>query len=205
MAYEGPETAEEAFETANWRRILPELLRYAKGCCTHHGFQHRESRASGVLEAEELVNQAVDSLLTEARGWVPANAKTEKGLIAVICMTMRSIAGNARVSHTLAKRTGGVKGERELAHLRDDAPDPEAQLAARDLLAEVREAITGDEEVTMLYGAYAEGFVKRADVAKELHWKVDKVKVTQKRMRRMLASKGITWHGTTEHDEDDES
>ena len=50
----------------------------------------------------------------------------------------------------------------------------------------------GDTEILAILALYAEGIFKREDVAREIGWPVNKVKVVKKRMARRLEALGIT-------------
>jgi hypothetical protein len=196
--YQGPKDAAIAFENTDWKRILPELQRYAKSCLSFQGFHERPNRTSMAIESQELINQAVLALLAGERTWVPAQAKTEAGLVAVICMTMKSICANVRGRAAFKLRARSDKAERHISRTMDETPDAEEQLVSHEWVGEVKEAIAGDAEIVRLVDTYADGKVRHDEVAKALDWTVPKVKVTQKRMRRLLRSKGIALRDTSE-------
>ncbi len=195
ISNEGPKTAAEAFAVANWKRMLPELLGYAKGCLSGQGFGERGARKSAVLEAQELVNTAIESILSGERTWSPEHGKTEKALVGMICMTMRSIAAHARKNRAVAKRARPDRAERALERTVSDRSNQEDELAAAQELGEIRAALGDDADAIALVGAYAEGHVKREDARGALKWTTERVKITQKRMRRTLAARGLAGLG----------
>ena len=85
------------------------------------------------LEAQELVNHAIESCLAGERRWVPGTGATEQGLVAFLCEIMRSIAVNRRTSAAIARRAGGDALEQEM----DERPTPSRDFATRDLLSDI--------------------------------------------------------------------
>jgi len=197
----GPETAAEAFATTDWKVVMPELFRNAEAYLKRCGFgdDKKKDTRSAALEAQELVNEAITLILSGERTWVPGVVVNQKGLIAFVSLTMRSICANTRKAAVIARREGGIAEVRHLERVADRAQGPEGQLIARTMLAEIREAIAGDRDLVGYYDALAEGLTERKDIQKKLKLKsVDDVSVIQKRMRRLLERKGLSLVGNSD-------
>ena len=188
----GDTTAAEAFAAANWKRLLPLLTRYAVRCMKRFGWKETERSVPAVTEARELVNRAVDAFLSERRTWVPALARTEAGLIAVLCTTIRSEAVNLRTSAEVAKK------KTVSPDVVSVATTAETKLAQRALLDEIEEMISDDEDLVALYGAMSDGFTKEAELEAKLNWDKPKVKLVKRRLRNRLEARGMSRDGTRE-------
>ena len=188
----GDTTAAEAFAAANWNRILPLLTRYALRCMKRFGWTETARSVPAVTEARELINRAVDAFLSERRAWVPALARTEQGLIAVLCTTIRSEAVNLRTSAAVAKKTTLS------ADVVSVTTTALTKLAQRALLEEIEEMISDDEELVALYEAMSEGFTTEAELEAKLAWDKAKVKLVKRRLRNRLEARGMSRDGTRE-------
>ena len=197
----GPETAAEAFATTDWKIVMPELFRNAEILLRRFGFGNdkKKDTRSAALEAQELVNEALAQILGGQRTWVPGVVVNQKSFIAFVTLTMRSVAAAKRGSAAIARREGGLAEVIHLERAPSRAAGPHAQLMAKELLGEIREAISGDAQLVAYYDALAAGLTERKDIQKKLKLaSVDDVSVLQKRMRRLLERKGLNLVGNGE-------
>src|SRR5579871_5200201 len=119
---DGPQTAAEALAIANYRNILPELRRYGVGLLAQYGWGEGTKHRSAYAEVDAIINETIAELLEGKRAWVPGAGKSEKSLVAVICMTMRSVATNRRTSDAVRKPDKTKEGARQI----ERAPDRSA-------------------------------------------------------------------------------
>jgi hypothetical protein len=204
-----PKSAAEAFAKASWRRIMPELLRYAKGCVRGMGWGQRGAQRSAILEAEELVNVALEAILSGERAWVPSAGADEDSFIAYVCMTMKSVAVNTRTSAAIKKRSRGRRAERSIENAKDERT-PERELAAREELDAIERALGDDAEAVELFRAMRDVSPKREEIEAALGWSTQKVKVVRMRMRRKIdalneTAEDAAHEARPESDEEDES
>jgi hypothetical protein len=178
------ESAARALADVDWPAVLPELHRCGTRWLRACGWLRRGT-AAGPTEAQELVNAAIDSLLSGKRTW-PRDSPMEM-LVNILCQTMRSIATNTVTSSHVGRR-----GEAVLERQIDDASSPEAVVAAKRLLGRIEAELADDVELRALFGAIEEGHVKREDLSVALGWPVEKVDVTRRRLSRRLQSKQLS-------------
>jgi hypothetical protein len=195
------DTAAAAFARADWKRLLPKLQACAARCLHRMGWVETIVRRPAEIEAQELVNRAIESVLSGDRSWVPGAGDTEEAFVAYLWETMRSIAANERTSAAVAWRDGSAR----LAKQVDRAPTPEDNAAATTTLARVEEALAEDAEATLLYRELTNnGGASRDELAEALRWDLQRVKVAKNRMKRRLAAAGLLGDASTDISKDDD-
>jgi DNA-directed RNA polymerase specialized sigma24 family protein len=186
-----PESAKdtaEAFARADWKTLLPQLLRGAVHYLRVLGLAEGDNHRPALLEAMELVNTALESCLAGERQLTVEAGASEDGLVSFLSEIMRSIAMNRRTSAAATR----CDGDDALDQQPDESPSPSRRLAARSLLDGIERAFEGDAEAGAVLGVLAEGHEDRAEIAEALGWTVPHVKVVRRRMSRRLASKRMT-------------
>ena len=191
MGTTGPQTAAEAFATVNFRNVLPAITRYAHACVRSFGWGESEHRRSGVMQAEDLVNTTIELLLSGKREWVAGTGKTEKSLIAFVCMTMKSVASHEYWSAGQTARERGLVALRALERAPGRGASAHKLLEARTTLAAFRAAIADDAELVRYVDVLDEGTIKREEIAKAMRIAPADVSVIRKRLLRLLEAKGI--------------
>ena len=167
---------------------MPKLLHAARGCLRVLGWCEDARHRPYMLEPQELVNHAIESLLAGERRWVPEAGVSEESLMAFLCETMRSIAMNRRTSAAI-ERHGDADA---LDQQRDEAPSPSRDLAAREHLQLIDRALAPDPEALALHRMECQGYTDRKEVAAALGWTEQQVKVVRWRASKRLAALKIT-------------
>jgi hypothetical protein len=186
---ESAKNAAEAFARADWKTLLPQLLRGALHYLRVLGLAEGDNHRPALLEGMELVNTALESCLAGERQLTAEAIASEDGLVSFLSEIMRSIATNRRTSAAATRCDGD---EDALDQQIDESPSPSRRLAARSLLEGIERAFEGDDEARTVLDALAEGHEDRDEIAEALDWTVEHVKVVRRRMSRRLASKRIT-------------
>ena len=181
--------AAQAFAQADWKTLLPRLLRCARYHLRRVGWAETPLDRHATLEAQELVNMAVTSCLTGDREWTPEPGATEDEIVRFLFGIMRGLASNCRTSAVVACRVPGDVSE--LAELADDGPSAERIVAARACLAQVERELEGDDEALALCEALQDFPQGRAGVARVLNWTASRVSVVRRRLKRYFAAKGL--------------
>jgi DNA-directed RNA polymerase specialized sigma24 family protein len=178
-------TLVEALHSREFEAILPELVAYAARRLRRIGWgEGHDHRPSGA-EAEELVAEAVEVALSGKRVW-PNDLDLKTFLEGVMWSQVehRYAKEKRRRSYAHRVRDGAIGGE-------ERAASNEQRHRQRELCAAVERALADDLELCALFGAFAAGAEKPADVAVALGWPVDRVKLAQRRMNRRLAAAGL--------------
>jgi len=183
-----PASASEVFAITDWETVLPRLLRAASGLLRVLGWAESARHRAFVLEPTELVNRAIDALLSGERSWVPGSGDSEERLVAFLCETMRSIAMNERTGGAITRRGS----DDAIEELGDEGPTPSRDLAAREHLARVAAALAGDPEALAVHRLTCEGHTERAEIAEALGWTAAHVKAVRLRASRRLAAARLT-------------
>ena len=194
MRHEWPETAAEAFQRVDWRRITPRLHEHAYRCMRLLGWNETKSQRPAVMEASEVVNMVIESFLTGDRTWVPEKTRTEDELVAFLCMTIWGEAMNRRTSASVTKKDSLDAIDKNA----EPRGTPETILHERQVLEQIEQTIADDPEICALYRALIEGGGSRDELAIALDWRPERVKLVYGRMRDRLARRGITRHGARE-------
>ncbi len=197
----GPASAAQAFERANWKTLLPRLLRCAHLHLRRLGWAETTLTRHSALEAMELVDMAVDTCLSEKRTWtLPADA-TEDQLVRHLFMTMRALSTNCRTSAVVALRAPGDVSDLEesLGESLDESPSAERILIARAELARIEREIEGDDDVLALCKLLQDPPRTREGIAAALSWTVQRVAQVRRRLSRLLEARGLL------HDQNDEA
>jgi hypothetical protein len=193
----GSESAARALAQANWGTLLPRLLRCASHTLRRFGWAETTLGRHSALEAQELVDMAVESCLAGERQWLPEPGATEDEIVTFLYAIMYAISTNVRTSHVVARRVHG--DVTDIVEPVDEAPSAERIVAARARLAQVKRELEGDPEALSLCLALEDFPDGREGIARALTWTVHRLSVVRRRLTRHLAAKGLTY------DEDDEA
>jgi DNA-directed RNA polymerase specialized sigma24 family protein len=179
---EGPElgrTAAEAFARANWRRILPQLLRGAGHYLRLLGLAEGR-RTKPWIEAPELVSQAFVDVRTGDRTWKAQAGESESSLVAYVSKITQSLAINECVSHAIAHRTGVEAAE----HLLDEDPTPSRRCAEAEIRKRLQEIYADDDEAKCVLRACRAGYRTFDGIAEAMGCDVKHLETVWKRMKR---------------------
>jgi len=172
------EIAQQAFRKLGWRALLPRLLAAAAGCLQRFGL------CASAPEAQDLVNETVCAFLSGKREWKLGVEPSDRAFMAYFCQTMESIAEHRRRRTRIERSDGGEAGV--LAF--DRTPSAERQLIAGGELARVEDALQGDAEAQALHEAECAGCEGRDELAEELGWSTQRVKVVRWRRTKLISS-----------------
>ena len=186
-------SATEVLARANWPTLHPRLVRGAQRYLRLLGWSEGRDDRPSVLEAHELVNEAVEGCLSGERRFALPPDATEDDLAAYLCMTMRSIAINHRTSAAVALRAGGEALDQQ----QDEHPSASRRFAEAALLLRIEQIFEGDEEALRVCHAFADD-EGQAEIAASLGWTVEHLKVVRRRMSRRLAQQRITLNDDSE-------
>src|SRR5262249_27467998 len=134
-------TAAEAFANANWRRVLPQLLRGAAHYLRALGLAEGRNTKPWI-EGPELVNEALDDLYADARTWQEHAGQSESKLVGFLSKTMQSNAINHCMSHAIARRVGMEAADR----LPDEDATPSQRVAYEEIRQRLEEIYADDDE-----------------------------------------------------------
>jgi DNA-directed RNA polymerase specialized sigma24 family protein len=171
----------EALHSEAFVSILPALLAYASRRLRRIGWASGIDRAPSAAEAGDVVNGAVEACLEGAWVW-----PDDMDLETFISGVMWSQLGHQK-----------RKASRTWTRSLEDAEELAAQrvleelVEHRRLLAAVGATLADDDEASAVLRAIDDGNTKRAQIAAELGWSVERLKAVRVRMNRRLAAAGV--------------
>ena len=168
---------------ANWDQIHPKLVIYAQfklECILWPG-----GHAPGGTQAEDLVQQAIESLFSGQRNW---NVAKHPDLEIVLKGIIKSLVNH--LTQTKDNKTrqalsvdAGVDGWGHEAL--SNEPSPEESTESRDQIAQIESLLEDDEEAGMVFLYLQEG-AKPREISEELDKPVREIYVIIRRIRRKL-------------------
>jgi hypothetical protein len=179
---EGPElgkTAAEAFAKADWRRILPQLLRGAGHYLRLLGLAEGR-KTKPWIEASELVSQAFVDIRAGDRKWKPQAGESEGTLVAYVSKITQSLAINECVSHAIARRAGVEAAD----HARDESPTPSQRCAEAEIRQRLEDIYAADDEARRVLWACRAGYRTFEGIAEAMGCSVTHLEAVWKRMKR---------------------
>src|SRR6185437_6227456 len=136
----------------------------------------------GVLEAQELVNTAVQRCLEGRRDWEPANGASEDALLEYLGRVMGSIAINCKTSAAVTRRVAGD----EVLYAQPERLPTSQRISVHSTLEWIATTFEDDPEAWTVLEQYAEGNTEPREIAEATQWSVAKVRAVRVRMSRRL-------------------
>ena len=141
-------------------------------------------RARGLPEVDwrDLLQEACARALDGTRRW-----PLDVPFLAFVSQSIRSVASEAWQRRRVLAASGGQDGSEATSHaVADDAPDPERQLVARDLLQRLQALFTDDPAALAILTGLAEG-LSPAEIQLRAALTATAYDSARRRMRRTLA------------------
>jgi hypothetical protein len=172
-------TAAEAFAKANWRRVLPQLLRGAGHYLRLLGLAEGRTTKPWI-EAPDLVNQAIVDLGVGDRTWKAQAGESEGKLVAHVSRITQSLAIHSAMSHAVARRVGVEAA----AHLPVEDPTPSQRYAEAEIRQRLEEIYADDDEARRVLWACRAGYSTFEGIAQAMGCTVKHLEAVWKRMKR---------------------
>ena len=181
-------------DEANWDQIYPELVLYAQfklGAISWPG-----GHPSGGTQAEDLVQEAIESLYIGQRTWDVAKHPNLEVVLKGIIKSLVSHQTKAKDNQTRQALSEDA-GVDDWGHdALSNNPSPEESLVFEEHMAEIEILLENDEEAGLVFLYLLEN-AKSQKIAEELGMPVTKVYVITRRVRRKLRD---YWQKTNEVD-----
>ena len=174
-----------ALRDANWEELLPRLVAYAERRLRRAGWARGLDHQPSAMEAQELVNKAIEKCLNGERLW----SDDAPDLEIFLCGVIKSLCSSARKS---AVRSRVMLIDDAGANAPSGLPPADEALAERgrsEILEAFAASIKGDEELEDLHRAILEGHTKREQIAEALQWSVERVSAARVKLQRRLVAR----------------
>lgn len=156
---------------------MPELAAHARRHLFAAGWLGGADMQPSGFEAQELISEAVQRVLSGRRNW---HRDDTPNLVGFLSNVMRSVCGHER-----DKRARERPDPEQVAMLKAAGPPAEGGYD-HPLLTRLDEAVGNDEDLQYFVMAVEDVGPRRDDIAAELDWAPDKVSVVRKKLRRRL-------------------
>ena len=168
---------------ADWDQIYPELVLYAK--FRLEPISWLGGHPPGGTQAEDLVQEAIESLFIGRRTWDVAKHPNLVGVLKGIIKSLVSHQTKAKDNQTrqALSEDAGVDGWGHDAL--SNNPSPEESLVFKEQIAQMESQLEDDEEAGLVFLYLLEN-AKSQKIAEELGMPVTKVYVITRRVRRKL-------------------
>lgn len=170
-------------EKADLVQLYPRLVSYAKFRLENVTWLGKHP--PGGVEPRDLVQEAVESLISGRRNWDVANHDDlEVVLKGIIKSTVSHLAGRAdNQTRQVLSENAGVDGWGHDAP--SLSPSPEQDLFKSELIAQIELLLEDDEDAGIVFLFLQEG-AKPKEIARELGKPVKEIYVITRRIRRKL-------------------
>ena len=163
---------------ANWRQMYPLLVSYAQ--LKLNMMRWSSGYPPGGIQAEDLVQEAIESLFSGRRDWKIAKYPNLEVVLKGIIKSL--VSHLAKTADNQTRRSLADGWEHEAL---SESASPEENMAAKDQIAQIEQLLEDDEEAGMVFLFLQEG-TKPKEIAEELDKPKKEIYVILRRIRRKI-------------------